>query len=158
MSRCIQYAEGYKYQLRACYAVRLPELADPARAVIATEWLELLPDGTLRILAGYAWDGASGPTYDSKSSMRPSLVHDALYQLIRHGLLPQVLRGVADRIFHRLCKEDGMWRARAWAWYHLVRIFAKPATDPAAESPDVSAGCGCQITPQEMPPEAVMGG
>jgi hypothetical protein len=86
---CIRYGAGYAYQLRAGYRVLLPELADLTRAAQFTTWLELWPDGTLVISPGYAWDGASGPTYDSKSSMRASLVHDALYQLMRLGLLSQ---------------------------------------------------------------------
>jgi hypothetical protein len=140
---CIRYGAGYAYQLRAGYRVLLPELADLTRAAQFTTWLELWPDGTLVISPGYAWDGASGPTYDSKSSMRASLVHDALYQLMRLGLLSQSFRRAADEIFHRMCKEDGMLTPRAWLWYQVVRIFAKPATDPAAESPDQTAGCGC---------------
>jgi hypothetical protein len=140
---CIRYASGYKYQLRAGYAVRLPELADSGRAPIITEWIELDPDGTLRLRPGYACDGASGPTYDSRSSMRGAFVHDALYQLMRMGLLHHRWRAPSDRAFHRICLEDGMWPPRAWAWYHLVRIFANPAADPANLSPDKSAPSGC---------------
>jgi hypothetical protein len=140
---CIHYREGsYKYQLLAGHSILLPELADPNRAPIVTEWLELDPDGTMRFRPGYAWDGASGPTIDSKSSMRASLYHDGGYQLIRMGLLALAMRAALDALFHRVCLEDQMWRPRAWAWYHLVRIFAKPAAT-AKESPDECAGCGC---------------
>jgi Protein of unknown function (DUF1353) len=145
MADCIRYAAGYKYQLRAAYATVLPELADPTRIPIVTDWIELDPDGTLRIRPGYAWDGASGPTYDSKSSMRASLVHDALYQLMRMDLLDRAAhRAPADWIFRRICKEDGMWSPRQWAWYHLVRIFADPAADPANLSPDKFAPSACE--------------
>jgi hypothetical protein len=140
---CIRYAAGYKYQLRAGYRVVIPELADPTRPAIFTTWLELWPDGTMVFTPGYAWDGASGPTYDSKSSMRPSLPHDGGYQLIRMGLLDAKWRAALDSAFYRMCREDGMLAPRAWLWYQAVRIFAKPATDPAAESPDETAGCGC---------------
>jgi hypothetical protein len=155
MDQCLRYASGYKYQVRAPFQVRLPELADLSRAPIVTDWIELDPDGTLRLKPGYAWDGASGPTYDSKSSMRASAAHDPIYQLIRLGLLPASCREPADKAFHRICEEDGMFAPRAWAWFHLVRIFAKPATDPAAESPDQCApeGC-CAPTPPAPPLEA----
>jgi len=143
---CIRYAEGYKYQLRAPYAVLIPEFANaPA---IRTDWIQLDPDGTMRISAGYAWDGASGPTYDSRSSMRPSLVHDAAYQLLRMGLLPAEFRAAADKVFHRMCGEDKMLGPRAWLWYHAVRIFASPAADPAAISPDQCAPCDCKDLPR----------
>jgi len=143
----IRYADGYKYQLRAAYAVALPELADPARAAIATDWIELDADGSLRIRPGYAWDGASGPTLDTRDTMRASLVHDALYQLMRMQRLDRkVHRAIADRIFHRICLEDGMGSPRAWAWYHMVRIFADPAADPAKASPDKCAPADCATT------------
>lgn len=147
VAACIRYADGYKYQLRAAYAVLLPELADLARAPIVTDWIELDPDGTLRIRAGYAWDGASGPTYDSKSSMRPSLVHDALFQLMRMRLLALACREIADLIFKRLCLADGMWSVRAQLWYHAVRIFGEPGADPANVSPDQCAPKDCPCEP-----------
>ena len=104
-------------------------------------------DGHLTIFAGYAWDGASGPTYDSKSSMRASLVHDAGYQLIRLGMLPHDTRKQWDELFHRICVEDGMWKPRAWLWFNAVRGFADPATDPASEAPDECAPCDCKACP-----------
>jgi hypothetical protein len=138
---CIRYADGYRYQLRAPYTIRLPEIR-PAHGA-GTDWITLEVDGTLTIRAGYAWDGASGPTIDSKSSMRASLVHDALYQLMRLGLLDQSFRPAADTAFRRICKNDGMWSVRAQLWYMAVRIFGKPGTEPEGESPDEQAGCGC---------------
>lgn len=141
MADCIHFARGYAYQLRAPYVTQL-EIRPPHGC--GTEWITLDVDGNLTIRAGYAWDGASGPTIDSKSSMRASLVHDSLYQLQRLGLLDGSFREAADNIFHRMCREDGMFGPRAWLWYHAVRIFAKPATDPAAESPDECAGRGCE--------------
>ena len=143
MSGCLVYARGYKYQTRRAFALLLPEMVGAVGATVRTAWLELTPEGWLLICAGYAWDGASGPTWDSKSSMRGSCVHDALYQLMRLGLLSREWRDVADALFQRLCREDGMLSPRAWLWYQAVRIFADPATDPAAESPDEMAGCGC---------------
>jgi hypothetical protein len=141
---CIHYREGsYKYQLRAPYVIKLE--IRPAHGA-GTDWLTLETDGTLTIRSGYAWDGASGPTWDSKSSMRASLVHDALYQLCRLKLLDLRYRDEADAIFRRICSEDGMFGPRAWLWYHAVRIFAKPAAT-AKESPDECAGCGCAASP-----------
>lgn len=144
---CIRYARGYKYQLRRPHVERIEIL--PAK-LIATDWLVLETDGTLTIRAGYAWDGASGPTYDSVSSMRASLVHDALYQLMRERFLDHAVhRRMADAIFYRLCREDGMWGPRAWLWHMAVRTFADPAADPANESPDecAPAGCDCAAIP-----------
>jgi len=49
--------------------------------------LKMQLGGTLAISAGYSWDGPSGPTIDTKTFMRGSLIHDAIYQLIREGAL-----------------------------------------------------------------------
>ena len=74
---CIAYKAGYKYQLKARYAVQID--IRPA-APIDMEYLGLTTDGTLTVKKGYAWDGPSGPTIDTLNFMRGSLVHDALYQ------------------------------------------------------------------------------
>ena len=136
----ILYATGYKYQLRIAYVGEMPELADTTgRAPIRTRWIELEPNGVMSIAAGYAWDGASGPTIDTSDTMRASLGHDAGYQLLRLGLLQQSARPTIDLIFRRVCKEDGMWGPRAELWYHAVRLFGKPFADPAKQEPDIWA-------------------
>jgi hypothetical protein len=68
--------------------------------------------------------------------MRGSLVHDALYQLMRLGHLdPAVDRVAADKTLRVLCLEDGMWSVWAWLVYYGVRWFADYAADPAEEKP-----------------------
>lgn len=78
--KCITYDGGYKYQLKETYTEAVE--IRPA-APIKSEYVALDPDGNLTIHGGYAWDSPSGPTIDSLNSMRGSLVHDALYQLMR---------------------------------------------------------------------------
>jgi len=123
----IYYKSGFKYQLAGRYAHIL--IVNP-KVEISTEFINLSIEGTLRIKSGYAWDGASGPTIDTKSSMRASLVHDALYQLLRLGLLPNPYRTHADREFYFLCRKDGMSWLRAKIWYAGVRYGAKSAASP----------------------------
>jgi hypothetical protein len=154
VAACIRYSCGYKYQLRRRYEVLLPELADQTRAPIRTEWIELDPDGTLRLAAGYAWDGPSGPTFDTLDFMRPSLGHDGLYQLLREGHLPPACRLIADKILHRHCLEDGMPRIRA-AWVYLgVRFGGGPGADPALVKPDTFAPKACAADSVFTHPEA----
>lgn len=126
----IKYCEGYKYQLKQTSRL-LTDIYPPEK--IQTEWITLDTDGLLTVFNGYAWDGASGPTFDSKSSMRGSLGHDGLYQLMRLGLLDRKHRPAADRLFHRLCIEDGMWKWRADAWLWAVENFAADATLASSE-------------------------
>ena len=94
-----------------------------------TRYIEL-KDCILTVHKDYAWDGASGPTLDSTCSMRASLVHDALYQLMRLKLIPRTLRKAADEELRRLCIEDGMWKIRANTWYFFVRLFAGGSAKP----------------------------
>lgn len=132
--KCIQYKSGFKYQLTRRH-IEQTAILPPSK--IVTDYITLGVDGTLEIERGYAWDGSSGPTIDSKSSMRGSLGHDAKYQLIRLGLLDRKWRAVADTEFHQDCLTDGMWGWRARLWYEAVDRFAAgaamPGTDPLPE-------------------------
>lgn len=124
----IRYQDGYKYQLKDDYVIVLADIVPDAP--IATEFLEMDLKGTLTIKEGYAWDGPSGPTVDTLNFMRGSLVHDALYQLMREKHLNEdVCRPKADRHLQRLCIEDGMSSWRAWYVYQGVRFFGKSAAE-----------------------------
>ena len=93
-------------------------------------YISLAISGDLTISEGYCWDGPSGPTWDTRSAMRGSLVHDALYQLIREGSLPFKFRKTADKMFHKICREDGMGWFRASYFYRAVRTFGGSAAKP----------------------------
>lgn len=123
MDKYIKYKGGYKYQLQENYIIRLTYLP---KETIYTEHFTLALDGTLVIHSGYAWDGPSGPTIDTKSSMRASLVHDVLYQMMRMGLLPEEVKPYADDLFYDICIEDGMWKWRAKLWHRELRKFGSP--------------------------------
>jgi hypothetical protein len=82
-------------------------------------------DSTLIIRRGYAWDGASGPTWDTLEAKRASLVHDVLYQMISEGQLPLPAREQADQLFLDLLKEDGMSKIRRTLWWWQYASLAK---------------------------------
>ncbi len=130
----IIYRAGYKYQLADDYKIHIDIEHD-----INTEYIKLDPDGVLLIKEGYAWDGPSGPTVDTKTFMRGSLVHDALYQLMREGHLEQNFRGPADKILAMICKEDGMIGIRRWWVYRGVKYFAKGAAKKKNKRPRLTA-------------------
>ncbi|MBV7315119.1 hypothetical protein [Shewanella sp. NIFS-20-20] len=130
---CIAYKAGYKYQLNQTYIVNI--CIKPSEC-ITTDFIVLQANGELTIQRGYAWDGPSGPTIDTLDFMRGSLVHDALYQLMRHELIDaNHYKDKADRLLQTLCKQDGMNALRAWWVYQGVRYFGKPATDKANKKP-----------------------
>lgn len=69
---------------------------------------------TVKVRHGYGWDGPSGLTWDRDENMFGSLLHDALYGMMRDGLLPQTCRKWADRAMMNVCKRRGMtWLVRA---------------------------------------------
>jgi hypothetical protein len=123
----MKYRSGYKYQLAEDYEVFVDICPEE---MINTPYLSLMPNGYLTIRQGYAWDGPSGPTFDTKTFMRGALVHDALYQLMRWDLLHSVNRAKADLELQRLCLEDGMWSLRAKWVYRGVRLGGGPAASP----------------------------
>ena len=132
----ISYRDGYEYQLAAAYELEI-EIRPPSQ--IVTQYIALDTDGLLTIGEGYAWDGPSGPAIDTKNFMRGSLVHDALYQLMREGELAQEHRETADRILQQICRKDGMTALRAWWVYQGVRFGGGPAADPSNDNPVLTA-------------------
>jgi hypothetical protein len=132
----IKYRSGYKYQLVEKYLV---EVNIRPEEPIDTDYIALTLAGLLTVKKGYAWDGPSGPTIDTKNFMRGSLVHDALYQLMRNELLPASCREQADLELHRLCREDGMSAFRAWYVFLGVRKFANFAASPESRKPVLTA-------------------
>ena len=122
----ITYRSGYKYQLtsRACFMTEIHPVED-----IETKFINLSESGILLVKSGYAWDGPSGPTLDSKSAMRASLAHDALYQLLRlKHIKGEKNRRKSDRVFYELLLKDKMWKVRAKIWWRAVRRWAKQSS------------------------------
>ena len=123
----ISFTKGYKYQLardllfKTCLRPESP---------IITDFYELDIDGELRVKKGYAWDGASGPTYDDKTNYRSSCLHDVLYQMMRNKEIALLWRKYADDMLHDVSRKDGMSKFRAWYWLKGVRKFAASAADP----------------------------
>ena len=147
----IRYREGYKYQLAETYRVYVGIYLPKA---IVTEWL-VLKDGWLTITRGYAWDGPSGPTFDTPDSLRGSLVHDALYQLMRLGLLSREYRQAADDLLHNICVEDGMLHMRAELWEEAVSHFAEAASRAESEPPVLIAPRKSEPATWQFGPESL---
>ncbi|EMO20729.1 hypothetical protein LEP1GSC168_0070 [Leptospira santarosai str. HAI134] len=130
--------KNYKYELVKSYSfqtdIKTEEPIQIGNPDIKT-FISLDPDGLLHIEAGYAWDGPSGPTIDTKTFMRGSLVHDALYQLMREEKLDRAqYREYADHLLKQICTEDGMNRFRAAYVYKSVRWFGESSATPKDET------------------------
>lgn len=120
---CYRKLRKYKYQLTNDYKIDIA-IKDHD---VDTGFLKLTPSGELTINAKYAWDGPSGPTFDTKTFMRGSLVHDALYQLLRENHIASDYRKYADYLLKEICLEDKMSKIRAWYVHWSLRLFGGPA-------------------------------
>jgi hypothetical protein len=124
----IRYRSDYKYQLAEGYKI---SISVKPKSNIETEFIDLDTDGNLTVKNSYAWDGPSGPVKDTDENMRASLVHDALYQLMRNDKLKsRTHRKAADQEFKDICKADGVSNFRASVYYKVLRKFGKPAASP----------------------------
>lgn len=120
----IHYEYGGKYKWRLVNDV-IKYNVNPIEGTHAGEYLDLMA-GHLTIFKGYCWDGGSGPAIDTANFMRASLIHDALYQLMREGVIDRKkFRKRADQIMREIALEDGMSNIRARWIYCAVRIGAR---------------------------------
>lgn len=117
----------YKYNLHSDFRYSTGIKVDTPKDL---RYLTIDSDGELLIKTGYFWDGPSGPTPDTKNFMQGSLVHDALYQLLRESVLEQRYRKRADKILRTICRKDGMSRIRAGLVYMAVRMGGAGSAKP----------------------------
>ena len=117
----IKYRERrYKYQLVED-AMRQTDITE---FDVSQPFFYLKPNGMLGARAGYAWDGLT-LVPDTPEALKPSLYHDALYQMIREGMVPLSCRKAADYLFYVLCIENGMSKAAANIYYQGLKTFGK---------------------------------
>ncbi len=129
---CYRKLKRYKYQLTEQYNLKI----GIKKYKVETPYLKLYEDGELEISKGYAWDGPSGPTFDTLNIMRGALVHDTLYQLIRIKEIQPQYKEYADLLLQKICLEDGMSTFRANYVYHAVKWFGGASAKPGSEKPD----------------------
>ena len=127
---CFKKRKRYKYTLVKDYSTHIDI---KSQVDIDTRFIGLTMTGGLTVKEGYAWDGPSGPTIDTKTFMRASLVHDALYQLMREEHLELEHRKYADELLREMCQQDGMCRFRACLVYKAVHLFGGNHATPGGD-------------------------
>lgn len=134
----VTYRSGYKHQNDKMRVYQTDIIPDK---VVETRYITLNTDGRLFIMQGYAWDGPTGvpDIWGTRWLIRPSLIHDALYQLLREGMLPADWRRRADIEFKLACHADARWKWLGNTAYWFVRKFGKVAADPASKRPVLTA-------------------
>ena len=113
----------YKYVTAEDYRVKVALAFLPYKSEYLEIGMAAGLENYLIIKKGYQWDGASGPAIDTKNFMIASLVHDALYQLIREGVIPAHKKEWADSTMKQLCVKAGMNKLRAWWLFRGVHRF-----------------------------------
>lgn len=131
-----RYLKGYKYELLRTETVKtkiegVEVNTDCDFIPDKPVYIVLFPTGELFVKERYAWDGASFLTFDTKSTMKGSLIHDALYQLMREGKLDRSWRKYADELLRDICIEDGMWKFRANLWCWFCQKFGEKSSKPS---------------------------
>ena len=121
------YTEGYRFQSFNQISIQL--VKNP-NVYFNSDFISITLGGVLIIRKGYAWNGANKPAINTKNSRRATEIHDALYQAIRMGFLPESYRDEADREMMKALREDGMMYLRARWWYRAVRVGGGPSADP----------------------------
>ena len=127
----MKYTKGhnYKYKSADTEVLIVDEAFRPYTCM--TDFITL-KDCVLTIQPNFCWDGASGPTVDTKNTIVPSQGHDALAQLIREGHIPFEMWIYADKDLYKWLRERKMSSLRLWAWeFGLSKAkgsYAKPKT------------------------------
>jgi len=114
-----KYIGGYKYQLHEDEQIQTEIYPSED---LKLPFSSLYKNGLLICHRGYAWDGAT-LAIDTKSFMKASLAHDALYQFIAHGMLGVKWREQADKELIKIAKQNGMSAFRRWYVYLAIRTF-----------------------------------
>ena len=102
-----------KYCLSEKFSIQTPVTG----YTIFDPWFELTESGWLFVYRGFCWDGPSGPTFDTKDSLKASLVHDVFCILMRDGRVNyRQWQDIVNAFFMKMCIDDGMpvWRAKLW--------------------------------------------
>jgi len=145
-----------KYSRTKHYKYKLEETEMRQTGIMGYEidnrYMKMLPNGQLFVQTGYAWDGSSIPhkrkiralsylnplvwvrikdAYDAdKYCKTASLIHDALCQAMREGLIRKTEKPWADGLYSQMCVEGGMSQKQANRRYKALRKFGDAGIQP----------------------------
>ena len=98
--------------------------------IIRTRYIDLV-QGLLIMKPGFCFE-PSGPTFKTKSFMRGSCAHDAIYWLIKNGHIEAEWKDAADDLMYELCILDKMIELRAKWCYKAVSTFGDNSIDKSS--------------------------
>jgi len=118
----VKYSRGYKFQLKSNLVIQTR--LRPSAPAIVQGYIFLGTDGKLFIYSGYAHNGATLAP-DFKSNFIAVLVHDALFQLIQEGLLPDYHFKECNEELRDIMITEGTPKLIANVFYFGVSNFGK---------------------------------
>ncbi len=139
----MQYSKvkAYKYKLEQTELRK----TDIIGYSFSTRYFAMRGDGSLFVKYSYAWDGSSIPykkvlrvlsfwLYDpDRYCKTASLIHDAICQAIREGLLPAKYKLQIDLLYKDMCIEGGMSIQQANRRYLALRKYGDGGIEPEKE-------------------------
>lgn len=120
----VHYKTGYRHVLQKQYEQWVASAGIFPLEPGGNDFVQLTIDGRLIIRQWYAWDGASGPAYNDKSFVRPSLVHDAGCQLWELGVINETGRAAFDRLLGKMLRNDMQIIAARMPWLPRTAFMA----------------------------------
>tara|TARA_Y100000034_G_scaffold124075_1_gene171748 strand:- start:538 stop:972 length:435 start_codon:yes stop_codon:yes gene_type:complete len=134
----MKWKEGYKNQVIEGFIIQTP--ITPIETIV-TPLITLRHDGRLTIKDFYAWDGASGPTFDKEIDLKlfkikltdttvPTCVHDAFAQLMRTEMLDRKWLPYVNEFFDYQLKKRGMTWLRRRIWRRGLWLTDGSFADP----------------------------
>jgi hypothetical protein len=128
----VKVKDGYKYQLQDATIFSTGIL----NRDISTDFIVLNRQGRLLLSKGYATDGITGiskypwrKVLERDWLLYASFGHDALYQLMREGLLPKELKPLMDDLLVKWSLEAGAWKWQTDIVHGLVSMFGSNHAD-----------------------------
>lgn len=130
-----RWKKGYKYRCVGDERFILRNPPEPFRDLVqCPPFINLYAQDTkankywvMEVLDGYSYDGPSGLTIDTKTSMAGAKLHDAAYELILSGMISLEFKPYFDELLGVVCVQSGMWEWRARAWVRAVKRFGLEA-------------------------------
>ena len=115
-------SSNHKYRLidDVCFDAKIEGLS------ASNGYVTIEPNGMLYISKAFTFDGNStGIDIDNEKNLFPSLIHDALYSLLRNGFLDESYKEVADDIYLKLLEKNGVSKAFVNASRLVLGRFGK---------------------------------
>jgi len=118
----VKYKHGFRFYLAEDFSLKIDDLPDEN---VLPLYKIAMSKGMLTISKGYMWDRG----FRGKEFIRGTLVHEALYQLIRLGYLPYEWRKKSNEIYYSLLVDDGAPKLFAWLLKKCADLFGNVASN-----------------------------